>query len=91
MTASLRRVLVSSPALHGDFAAAGWRQPDPELLERQHEAFCELLDELGCEVIVAPAPDGLVDAVFTYDPVFVTGAGSIVLQMSEAPRRAQCR
>ncbi|MDX6468771.1 MAG: dimethylargininase [Gaiellaceae bacterium] len=89
MTASLRRVLVSSPALHGDFAAAGWRQPEPVLLERQHEAFCELLDELGCEVIVAPAPDRLVDAVFTYDPVFVTGAGSIVLQMAKPQRQAE--
>jgi N-dimethylarginine dimethylaminohydrolase len=89
MTASLRRVLVSSPALHGDFAAAGWRQPEPVLLERQHEAFCELLDELGCEVIVVPAPDGLVDAVFTYDPVFVTGAGSIVLQMAKPQRQGE--
>jgi dimethylargininase len=89
MTATLRRVLVSSPALQGDFAAAGWRQPDPLLLERQHEAFCELLDGLGCEVVVASAPDGLVDAVFTYDPVFVTGAGSIVLQMAKPQRQGE--
>ena len=89
MTATLRRVLVSSPALEGDFAAAGWRTPDPVLLERQHEAFCELLDDLGCEVVVAPAPDGLVDAVFPYDPVFVTGAGSVVLQMAKPQRQGE--
>jgi N-dimethylarginine dimethylaminohydrolase len=89
MTATLRRVLVSAPALHGDFAAAGWRRPDPVLLQRQHEAFCELLDELGCEVIVAPPPEGLVDAVFTYDPVFVTRAGSIVLQMAKPQRQGE--
>jgi N-dimethylarginine dimethylaminohydrolase len=89
MTAPLRRVLVSSPALHGDFAAAGWRQPDPVLLQRQHESFCELLDGLGCEVVVAPAPEGLVDAVFAYDPVFVTGAGSIVLQMAKPQRHGE--
>jgi N-dimethylarginine dimethylaminohydrolase len=89
MTAPLRRVLVSSPALEGDFAAAGWRDPDRALLERQHEAFCELLDDLGCEVVVAPAPEGLVDAVFPYDPVFVTGAGSIVLQMAKPQRHGE--
>jgi N-dimethylarginine dimethylaminohydrolase len=89
MTAPLRRVLVSAPALEGDFAAAGWRQPEPALLQRQHDAFCELLDELGCEVVVAPAPEGLVDAVFPYDPVFITGAGSIVLQMAKPQRQGE--
>jgi N-dimethylarginine dimethylaminohydrolase len=89
MTATLRRVLVSSPALSGDFAAAGWRQPDTALLQRQHEAFCELLETLGCEVVVAPAPDGLVDAVFPYDPAFVTGAGTVVLQMAKPQRQGE--
>jgi dimethylargininase len=86
MTAALRRVLVSSPAPEGDFAAAGWREPDPVLLQRQHEAFCELLDGLGCEVVVAPAVEGLVDAVYAYDPAFVTGAGTIMLQMAKPQR-----
>jgi N-dimethylarginine dimethylaminohydrolase len=89
MTATLRRVLVSSPALEGDFAAAGWREPDPVLLQHQHEAFCELLDGLGCEVVVAAAPEGLVDAVFSYDPAFVTGAGTIVLQMAKPQRQGE--
>jgi N-dimethylarginine dimethylaminohydrolase len=89
MTATLRRVLVSAPALTGDFAAAGWREPDPVLLQRQHDDFCELLDGLGCEVVVAPAPDGLVDAVFPYDPVFITRAGSIVLQMAKPQRQGE--
>ena len=89
MTAALRRVLVSSPVPEGDFAAAGWREPDPALLERQHESFCELLDGLGCEVVVAPAPDGLVDAVFAYDPAFVTGAGTIMLQMAKPQRQGE--
>jgi N-dimethylarginine dimethylaminohydrolase len=89
MTASLRRVLVSAPALEGDFAAAGWREPDPALLQRQHDAFCELLDTLGCEVAVAAAPEHLVDAVFSYDPVFVTGAGAVVLQMAKPQRQGE--
>ena len=49
MSAPLRR-----PAVTGDFAAADWRAPDPGLLARQHEAFGQLLTDLGCEVEVAP-------------------------------------
>jgi N-dimethylarginine dimethylaminohydrolase len=89
MTAPLRRVLVSAPALTGDFAAAGWRTPDPVLLERQHEDFCELLSALGCEVVLAAPEEGLVDAVFPYDPAFVTGAGTIVLQMAKPQRQLE--
>jgi N-dimethylarginine dimethylaminohydrolase len=89
MTSSLRRVLVSAPALEGDFAAAGWREPDAVLLQRQHDAFCELLDTLGCEVVIAAAPERLVDAVFSYDPVFVTGAGAVVLQMAKPQRQGE--
>jgi hypothetical protein len=43
MTAPLRRVLVGSPCTAGDFAGAGWRAPDAELLLAQHTGFCELL------------------------------------------------
>ena len=56
--ARLRRVLVRTPATSGDFAGAGWRQPDPATLLRQHAAFCELLSDLGCDVVVAPPADG---------------------------------
>ena len=87
MVAPLRRVLVVRPALAGDFAGAGWREPDPTGLARQHEEFAELLTDLGVEVVVAEAPEGLVDACFAYDPVFVTGAGAIQLQMSKPARR----
>ena len=86
MTAPLRPVLVGSPAHGGDFPAAGWRPPQLELLQRQHEALVELLASLGVEVVVLPATDGLVDGCFVYDPVFVTGAGQIVLQMCKPAR-----
>jgi dimethylargininase len=36
---------------------------------------------------VATAPMGMVDACFAYDPVFVTGAGAIQLQMTKPARR----
>jgi N-dimethylarginine dimethylaminohydrolase len=86
MVAPLRRVLVVRPTTVGDFAAAGWREPDGDLLRRQHDGFVALLDGLGVEVVLADAPEGLVDACFAYDPVFVTAAGAIELQMAKPAR-----
>ena len=87
MSAPLRRVLVVRPTTVGDFAAAGWRTPDADTLLREHEAFVGLLTSLGVEVVQAEAPDGLVDGCFAYDPVFVTGAGAIELQMKKPARQ----
>ncbi len=89
MVARLERVLVVRPTLSGDFAGAGWRAPDTGRLQRQHEAFVGLLDGLGVEVVVAEAPQGMVDACFAYDPVFVVGEGAIELQMIKPARRAE--
>ena len=44
------------------------------LLERQHAAFVELLDGLGVEVEVAPALEGLLDAVYMHDPLIMSCA-----------------
>jgi dimethylargininase len=89
MSAPLRRVLVRRPALAGDWAAAGWREPDAARLEHQHEEFCALLDRLGCEVEIADAVDGLVDAVYMHDPVMLTGAGAIPLRMRKPVRSTE--
>jgi N-dimethylarginine dimethylaminohydrolase len=89
MVAPLERVLVVRPTTSGDFAGAGWRTPDAGALLRQHEAFAGLLADLGVEVLVADAPEGLVDACFAYDPVFVTGDGAVELQMSKPARKAE--
>jgi N-dimethylarginine dimethylaminohydrolase len=86
MSAPLRRVLVRRPAVAGDGAGAGWREPDPAALAAQHEAFCALLDDLGAEVEVAAPVDGLVDAVYMHDPVMLTGAGAIPLRMRKPIR-----
>jgi N-dimethylarginine dimethylaminohydrolase len=87
MSADLRRVLVVRPTTTGDFVGAGWRIPDGPALLREHDAFVELLDGLGVEVVVADAPHGMVDACFAYDPVFVTGAGAVELRMAKPARR----
>src|SRR6266851_4480564 len=88
MSAPLRRVLVRRPSVTGDFAAAGWRAPEAGLLAGQHEAFGQLLTDLGCEVEVAPAASGLVDATYVRDPGLVTGAGAVLFQMVKPARWA---
>jgi N-dimethylarginine dimethylaminohydrolase len=89
MTEPLRRVLVRRPATSGDWAGAGWRTPDPAALERQHEAFCALLDDLGAQVEVAAALPGQVDAVYMHDPLIVSARGAIPLRMAKPARRAE--
>lgn len=89
MSADLRRVLVVRPSATGDFAGAGWSTPDTDALLREHDGFVALLESLGVEVLLAQAPDGLVDACFAYDPVFVTGAGAIELRQAKPARRAE--
>src|SRR5262249_58507234 len=87
MWSPLRRVLVRRPATAGDFAGARWRQPDPGLLVAQHMAFCELLAGLGCEVEVAAALDGLVDATYIRDPGLVTQRGGGGFPMAQPLRQ----
>jgi len=91
MIAPLRRVLVRRPVTFGDWAGAGWRTPDPDLLARQHEDFCELLADLGPQVEVADALDGQVDAVYVHDPMVMTGRGGIALQMAKPARAREPR
>jgi N-dimethylarginine dimethylaminohydrolase len=86
MIAPLRRVLVRRPATSGDWAGAAWRTPDPDVLARQHEEFCELLASLGPEVEVAEALEGQVDAVYMHDPMVMTGRGGIALNMCKPAR-----
>jgi N-dimethylarginine dimethylaminohydrolase len=88
MTAPLRRVLVRAPATSGDWEGAGWRVPDPAVLERQHETFCALLAALGAEVELAPALPGQVDAVYMHDPLLMTARGGLPLRMRK-PARAR--
>jgi dimethylargininase len=89
MSAPLRRVLLRRPAVSGDFAGADWRLPDPGLLVRQHERLGQLLTDLGCEVEVADAVDGLVDATYIRDPGLVTSRGGVLFQMAKPARQAE--
>src|SRR4051794_41809967 len=75
MVAPLKRVLVRRPATAGDWDGAGWRVPDPAALTAQHEAFVTLLGDLGAEIEMAGALDGLVGAGYMHDPLIMTPRG----------------
>lgn len=90
MYAPLARVAVRTPSVGGDFAAAGWRAaPDPGRMRAQHDAFAQTLRDLGAEVEVLPESPGQVDSVYSYDAVFVTGRGAVVLNPIKPARRGE--
>jgi N-dimethylarginine dimethylaminohydrolase len=90
MYAPLTRVAVRTPSVSGDFAAAGWRHtPDHERIRAQHAAFTRTLTDLGVRVDVLPETCGQVDSVYSYDSVFVTGRGAVVLNPVKPARSGE--
>jgi dimethylargininase len=93
MTGELRRVLVRAPRardLQG-WQMCGWRAaPDPIGIAAEHEAFCELLERAGAEVVLAESPaEGNPDAIYTYDPALVADAGALLLYPGKECRRRE--
>jgi N-dimethylarginine dimethylaminohydrolase len=92
MTGALKRVLVRPP-LPEDVAGwreAGWRaEPDPTAAAREHEAFCLLLEEAGCEVVLSDHDRGNPDALYPYDPVLVGRDGAVLLRPGKVGRRGE--
>ncbi|MDN5796899.1 MAG: arginine deiminase family protein [Intrasporangium sp.] len=89
MSARLRRVAVRTPTLVGNFPSAGWRAVPSSELITEHRAFIEVLEGLSVRVDVLDPVDGQVDAVYAYDPVFVTSAGAVVLNQIKPARVAE--
>jgi N-dimethylarginine dimethylaminohydrolase len=94
MVAPLRRVLVRQPAPpatadeYRDFAYP--RPVDHGRTEREHAAFRALLEAAGAEVIAAgPDEAGLLDAIFAYDPSYMTDAGAVLLRPGKGLRRPE--
>jgi len=94
MTAPLREVLVKRPGgafgrAHED-PAHGFRHPvDLAAARREHDAFVDLLSRLGVVVHVLDAETASPDLVYTYDPLLVTDAGSILLRSGKPSRRGE--
>jgi dimethylargininase len=94
MVAPLKRVVVKRP--DKEFAISDfekWHYASPPNLEpaqHHHDELTNLLRQHGAEVIYHDEElAGLADAIFVYDPVFVTPFGSIVLQVGKDLRRGE--
>ena len=90
MTDPLRRVFVRRPGDVGQWREFGWRkQPDPVRIVEEHEALVALLEDAGVEVVVGPALDSALDAVYVHDPAAVTRAGAVLLRPGKELRHAE--
>jgi N-dimethylarginine dimethylaminohydrolase len=91
MSAPLRRVMVrppAAPATGEEYAAFAYPRPvEHDRARREHAAFRTILADSGAEVIVTgPDEDGLLDAIFAYDPSLITDAGAVLLRPGKALR-----
>lgn len=63
---------------------------DAERLARQYDAFAGLVADSGAEIEWIPeADDGLADAIFVFDPSFMTPAGAVLLRPGKVLRRPE--
>jgi dimethylargininase len=94
MSATLRTVMVRQPApprQGDDWQRFGYLHPvDVARSEAEHAAFRDILAEEGVDVVTAgPDPDGALDAIFAYDPSFMTNGGAILTRMGKPARLAE--
>lgn len=95
MTAPLLDVLVQRPGAafgraFGDPAHGFLRPVDLELARREHDAFADLLSSLGVRVHELGAVETAhPDLVYAFDPLLVTGRGSIRLRSGKPTRRGE--
>jgi N-dimethylarginine dimethylaminohydrolase len=92
-TAALRRVYVRAPVAQdlAEWRSFGWRTaPDPARAADEHAAFRAALERAGAEVVVGSTPvRGDPDAIYAYDPIFVSDGGAILLRPGKEGRRAE--
>jgi dimethylargininase len=92
-TSALRRVYVRPPvgADLGAWRAYGWHgAPDPVRAADEHAAFRAELERDGAEVLVGRAGvAGDPDAIYAYDPVLPTDAGTLLLRPGKEGRRGE--
>src|SRR3954468_12412545 len=92
MTAPLREVLVKRPGpafgrAHDDPAHGFLHAVDLLEAQRQHDAFVELLTDLGVAVHVLDDESASPDLVYTFDPALVTERGAILLRSGKPTRQ----
>jgi N-dimethylarginine dimethylaminohydrolase len=86
------RILVRPAAREdlGSWERLGWRSaPDPEALDREHEAFRTLLAAAGLDVVEARGEPGNLDSIYVYDPTLIAPGGAILLRPGKEGRRGE--
>ena len=94
MAGPLRRVAMRRPGaiLSADHERWHYAAPiDAGALAAQYQAFVDLVEADGAEVVWLPDDDGddLADSVFTYDPSFVVADGAVILRPGKPLRLAE--
>jgi N-dimethylarginine dimethylaminohydrolase len=92
MVDPLRRVLVRSPGPEGlrAWRSYGWlAEPDAAVAATEHEAFSELLRELGCDVLVAEPDTANPDAIYACDPALTSDRGIVLLRPGKELRQGE--
>ncbi len=91
---TLKRVLVYPPVPHQN--SVSWEEMsylgpmEHEKAVAEHEAFRKILRDSGAEVITGEIDNPqLQDAIFPFDPVLITDAGAILLQMGKRQRELE--
>ena len=94
MVAPLKRVLVKRP--DKQFAVSDFEKwhytsaPNLEQAQTHHDVLTNIMKQHGTEVVYHDEElPNLADAIFVYDPVFVTPFGSIILQVGKELRRGE--
>lgn len=99
MIAPLRRVVVKRPReafrsredIERDWKALGYvRAPNLDRASEEHQRLIRLLEGAGVEVLCLPqdARTGM-DSIYTHDPVIITDAGAVILQMGKLARQGE--
>jgi N-dimethylarginine dimethylaminohydrolase len=94
MTATLRDVVVNRPgaafARGFDDPAVGFLHPvDLPVAQRQHDALCTILTDLGATVHELGADGPSPDSVYTFDPMLVSDRGAIALRSGKPNRQGE--
>jgi len=94
MVTPLRRVAMRRPGpatFEADPVRWHYAGPlDADRLARQYDAFAALVADSGAEIEWIPdVDDGLADAIFVFDPSFMTPAGAVLLRPGKVLRRPE--
>jgi N-dimethylarginine dimethylaminohydrolase len=92
----LRRVLVYppiEPPAEASWQAFGYLRPmNHRQAVEEHEAFRQILREAGVEVLTGEIDNPMLqDAIFPFDPVYMTDAGAVLCRVGKALREDEVR